>query len=133
MVKDDVIFEWNRGAAKSGYLTMWPLKSDNTIVSGRKTKFFVIRNNTLYWYKSMPGTNDTTVNEEFESCMQLTSESTINRGRKYIFPCLTISSLLDTLWMRCGTKQSLQEEWIDEIRAGINQCRKKRLFQTKAR
>jgi hypothetical protein len=132
MVKGDVIFEWSRGAAKSGFITMWPLKSDNTIVGGRKTKFFVIRNNTLYWYNSMPGSNDN-YEEEVTSCMQLTSESTINRGRKYIFPCLTINSILDTLWMRCGTRVALQEEWINEIRTGINQTRKKRLFQTKAR
>ena len=46
------MFEWSRGAAASGWMYKWPLRSQQ---SGRRTRrYFVLRNNAMFYFKDEP-------------------------------------------------------------------------------
>ena len=52
LVVGDSMFEWSRGAAASGWMYKWPLRSQQ---SGRRTRrFFVLRNNAMFYFKDEP-------------------------------------------------------------------------------
>lgn len=130
IVDDNIIFEWTRGAAASGWMTKWPMKSQR---AGRMTKrFFLLRDNVLSYYKRKP-INEEQAETGLKYGLRLSDTSTIAKGRHFLIPCITVTTTTDTLWTRCGKNVAEEDNWIKEIRKGIVQSSKSHLFYTKGR
>ena len=130
IVDDNIIFEWTRGAAASGWMTKWPMKSQR---AGRMTKrFFLLRDSVLSYYKRKP-MNEEQAETGLKYGLQLNETSSIAKGRHFLIPCITVTTNTDTLWTRCGKNVAEEDNWIKEIRKGIAQHSKSHLFYTKGR
>ena len=130
LVRHNTIFEWVRGAAMSGILYKWPIKSKGNFKSRLSAKFFVVRDNEITYHCKRP------TSDHFASTSKsftLTSNSTIATGRHLLLPCLTITTPQDTLWLRTGKNANITQKWIREVRNGIAFNNRKKLFYSKER
>ena len=130
VVRENTIFEWVRGAAMSGILYKWPIKSKGSFKSRLSAKFFVLRDNDVTYHSKRPTSDQLSSSSK---SFTVTANSTISTGRHLLLPCLTITTPQDTLWLRTGKNATITQKWIREVRNGIAFNARKKVFFSKER
>eukprot|EP01038_Epipyxis_sp_PR26KG_P009071 gene9071-12233_t len=131
LLDNDKIFEWIRGAACSGWLTKWPMASQQ--FGRRSRRFFILRDNILSYYKTKPIDEEEALNSFSLNTLHLTDSTSIEITRYYLLRCIKITTPIDILWIRAKKEFSDEPKWVNEFNKSVKHQGRKKLFMTKLR
>jgi hypothetical protein len=118
------VFQWTRGAAASGWLLKWPMKSQ--AFGGRKRRFFVLRDDVLSYRDHRPKDEGEAYSVLPMGSMAITPNTTVEIGRYMLLRSLIVTTPGDRLWIRSRSGDVDEERWVNELTKSVqNQRRSK--------
>lgn len=93
-IAHNIVFEWTRAVAKSGWVLKWPMKKQS---AGMRTKrFFVLRDRMLSYHKHEPTKSEyDTVSSTPLLSVKLKTGDTVGLGTKTFLSCVEVSASKD--------------------------------------
>jgi hypothetical protein len=130
--RGDMIFEWIRGAAASGWLLKWPMQSQR--LGRRRWRFFVLRDNLLAYYAGRPTSEEEIATTFSRNSLHITENSSVTIGRKFLQRCLVVTTPLDTLWIRVRKDYAVEvNRWMRELNQAITLQQRPKMVMSKTR
>lgn len=125
VVTDDLIFEWVRGVAKSGWLYKWPMKNQKAGMMTRR--FFILRDRILSYHRVEPSSQEEASADYSMHSIKLKKGHYVQRSRHHMRTCVKLDTVNDALWVRCNSKEE-EDEWIAAIWEGIGRYNRGKFY-----
>jgi hypothetical protein len=118
-VSGDVVFEWVRGVAKSGWLDKWPMKNQKAGMMTRR--FFILRDRILSYHRVEPSSQEEASADYSMHSVKLKKGHYVHRSKHHMSSCVKV---------QCGTARdhrlTIPSSTQSTMRSGLNVARRKR-------
>lgn len=88
VVTDDLVFEWVRGVAKSGWLYKWPMKNQKAGMMTRR--FFILRDRILSYHRVEPSSQEEASADYSMHSIKLKKGHFVQRSRHHMRTCVKV-------------------------------------------